>query len=104
MERFACATAVNAKNGVSGVRKTERDKTSFRRLSRTALARSRSISLSPSPDKRETEVVGIAKNPHHVHQTEPVMRQYCSIFYLSLWRAYGYSCHRRNTHIRISVP
>ena len=46
MERFACATAANAKEGVSGVRKTEREKTSSRRLSRTALARFQCLSLA----------------------------------------------------------
>ena len=42
-----------------------------------SLARSRSISFSPSPDKSETKVVGKAKNAHRVHQTEPIRRQYC---------------------------
>ena len=59
-----------------GARKTERDKTSTcrpvsyrpRSLS-VALARSPSISLSPSPDKSETDVVEIARNPYRVHQT-----------------------------------
>ena len=53
-----------------------------------SLAFSASRLLSPSPDKSETEVVKIAKSPHRVHQIEPVMRQYCSIFYLSLSRYY----------------
>ena len=42
-----------------------------------SLAFSASRSLSPSPDKSETEVVGIAKSPHRVHQTESLTRQYC---------------------------
>ena len=54
----------------------------------SSLAFSASRSLSPSPDKSETEVVGIAKSPHRVQQTKPVMRQYSSIFYLSLSRYY----------------
>ena len=72
MERFARATAANAKEGVSGVRKTEREKTSSRRLSRTALARFQCLSFALTfADKSETEVVEIAKSPHRVHQIEP---------------------------------
>ena len=37
-------------------------------LAFSVFARSLSISLSPSPDKSETEVVGIAKSPYRVHQ------------------------------------
>ena len=69
---------------MSGVRKTERDKISTRRLSRTvpgslsaSLIRSRSISLSSSPDKSEAQAVGIVKNLHRVGQTEPSVRKYC---------------------------
>ena len=64
MERFACA----------GV--TRRPKDGARPV---AFARSRSISLSPSPDKSEKKVVGIASNPYRVHQTEYIRRQYCII-------------------------
>ena len=63
MERFACA----------GV--TRRPKDGARPV---AFARSRSISLSPSPDKSEKKVVGIASNPYRVHQTEYIRRQYCT--------------------------
>ena len=64
MERFACA----------GV--TRRPKDGARPV---AFARSRSISLSPSPDKSEKKVVGIASNPYRVHQTEYIRRQYCTL-------------------------
>ena len=63
MERFACA----------GV--TRRPKDGARPV---VFARSRSISLSPSPDKSEKKVVGIASNPYRVHQTEYIRRQYCT--------------------------
>ena len=69
MERFACA----------GV--TRRPKDGARPV---AFARSRSISLSPSPDKSEKKVVGIASNPYRVHQTEYIRRQYCIVFLATL--------------------
>ena len=88
MERFACA----------GV--TRRPKDGARPV---AFARSRSISLSPSPDKSEKKVVGIASNPYRVHQTEYIRRQYC-ISKRSLKESEGQSNDSRIENIDDPMP
>ena len=88
MERFACAAARRPRTQRTECQASERRNETVVYLVPPLLAFSASRSLSPSPDKSETAVVEIAKSPQRVHQIEPVMRQYCSIFYLSLSRYY----------------
>ena len=86
MERFACETAANAKDGV-----VRRPKDGARQniIPSSISYRPRSLSVPLARSRlRRTRVVGIVKNPHRLHQIEPVTRQYCSIFYLSLSRQY----------------